>query len=145
MFYLCITNDRDLKIHSNDKIFHIMCTQWRIFPFYTFSNTFTFSSQWAKVYIDYNIPVSWEEKNSGIMVHSELPWQIIVFTINAREYDVLDGTEVSCYCEVDVGNDVAESAIWGMVQKYHCLEQNRKWLVLYMYIQNLAAVGLWST
>jgi hypothetical protein len=94
--------------------------------FFTLSNKFTFSSQWVNVYINCNIPVSWEEQNSGIMVHSKLPWQIIVFAINACEYEVLDGTEVSCYCEVDVGNAMAKRAIWGMIQQYHCLEQNRK-------------------
>lgn len=64
-------------------------------------------------------PDSWEEQNSGIVVHSEFPWQIIVLTINACEYEVPDGTEVSCYSEEDVRNTMAERAVWRMVEHYH--------------------------
>jgi hypothetical protein len=73
-----------------------------------------------------NIPVSWEEQNSGVMMHSEFPWQIIVLAINACEYEVPDGTEVSCYSEVDVRNMMAERAVWRMVEHYHSLEENQK-------------------
>jgi hypothetical protein len=73
-----------------------------------------------------NIPVSWEEQNSGIVVHSEFPWQIIVLTINACEYEVPDGTEVSCYSEEDVRNTMAERAVWRMVEHYHSLEENQR-------------------
>ena len=63
-------------------------------------------------------------------MHSEFPWQVVVLAINAREYEVPDGTEVSCYSEVDVRNTMAVRAVRGMVQHYHSLEKNKKitWL-----------------
>ena len=71
-----------------------------------------------------------EEQNSGIVVHSEFPWQVVVLAINACEYEVPDGTEVSCYSEVDVRNTMAVRAVRRMVQHYHSLEENKKitWL-----------------
>ena len=67
-----------------------------------------------------------EEQNSGIVVHSEFPWQVVVLAINACEYEVPDGTEVSRYSEVDVRNTMAVRAVRGMVQHYHSLEENKK-------------------
>lgn len=67
-----------------------------------------------------------EEQNSGIVVHSEFPWQVVVLAVNACEYEVPDGTEVSCYSEVDVRNTMAVCAVRGMVQHYHSLEENKK-------------------
>jgi len=82
--------------------------------------------------------VRWEEQNSGIVVHSEFPWQVIVLAINACEYEVPDGTEVSCDSEVDVRNTMAVRAVRGMVQHYHSLEENKKITRLQnMYIWNL--------
>ena len=67
-----------------------------------------------------------EEQNSGIVVHSEFPWQVVVLAINACEYEVPDSTEVSRYSEVDVRNTMAVCAVRGMVQHYHSLKENKK-------------------
>jgi len=69
-----------------------------------------------------NIPVRREVQNSGVVVHSEFPWQVVVLAIDACEYEVPDGTEVSRYSEVDVRNTMAVRAVRGMVQHYHSLE-----------------------
>ena len=97
---------------------------WRyFFILQCFSSAFCIISH---IQLRGNIPLSREEQNSGIVVHSEFPWQVIVLTINACEYEVPDSMEVSCYSEVDVRNTMAVRAVWGMVQHYHSLEENKK-------------------
>ena len=63
----------------------------------------------------YFLPDCREKQYCWVVMHSEFPRQIIIFSINANKCEVMYCTEVPGNCEIDVGDAMAEGAIWRMV------------------------------